>query len=215
MKRFLLATLWAVPAALAAQHPDLKVMAGYALGQYREESKVLDFRGQGPALRVDATWRRWGLLVEGRRLDLKPTTPDNGFVPFTTTETEIALRFQPRRALPAEVEIGTIRRTASPATAAQELRAFRAGGAAHFALGDGAIVDTRAAWLFGAKFSGGGKATTAMTLGLRAAYRPLRRYGWGWLVVDYAFERYDRTTDAPVPLQGSTVAMGVEARFRP
>lgn len=214
MKRGLFAVLVAIPGALAAQHPDLQVMAGYALGQYREESQVLDFRGHGPALRLDATWRRWGLTVEGNRLDQTPTQPDNGFVPFTATATAIALRYRPMPAFPAEVEVGVIRRTSSPSAASQQLRAFRAGGVAHFALGEGAMVDTRAAWLLGSSFSGGGKASTAMTLGLRAAYRPLVRYGWGWIVVDYSFERYDRTTTAPVPLQASTVAMGVEVRFK-
>jgi hypothetical protein len=136
-------------------------------------------------------------------------------VGFHATETDVAFRYHPRRTIPAELELGVVRRTPSPTDAAQALRAFRIGAVAHFTLGEGAVIDTRAAWLAGAKFSGGGSAGTALTMGLRAAYRPLARFGWAWVVADYAFERFDRTTSAPVPLQGSSVSLGLEGRFIP
>jgi hypothetical protein len=211
----LLAALLLVPSIGAAQAPALRVSGGWALAGYREQSEVLDFRGSGAFGRVDATWRRWGLTLRGERIAFTPTDPDINAEPFHGTETELALRYRPFPTLPAEVEGGVIRRTASPDDAAQGMRLFRLGAVAHFALSADAELDTRGAWLVGGRFSGGGSAATALTLGLSAAYRPLARFAWGWLVADYDFRRVDRTTDQPVPVQWSTVRLGLEARFIP
>lgn len=216
MNRHGLAVLLVCAAApLSAQHPVVKASAGIAFADYREQSKVLDFRGSGPAGRVDVTWRRWGLVAGVERITFTPTDPDSPAEGFRAIETDVAVRYRPRRTLPVEVEVGAVRRTPTPKDGAQALRAFRIGAVAHFALGEGAEVDTRAAWLAGSKFSGGGSAGTAFTLQLRAAYRPLARFGWAWLVADYSFERFDRVTVVPVPLQGSSVRLALEGRFTP
>lgn len=210
-----MAVLFLFPAAAAAQLPQVDASSGWALGGYREQGPPLDFRGSGPFVRVAATWRRWGLTLRDERLAFTPTDPDINAESFHGTETEIALRYRPVAALPAEVEGGVIRRTASPEDAAQGMRLFRLGLVVHFPLGAGAELETRGAWLVGGSFSGGGSAGTALTLGLRGACRPTRRFSWAWLVADYDFRRVDRTTDQPVPIQWSTVRLGVEARFIP
>ena len=216
MKSLLTAALVVTLAApLAGQHPVIKATAGAALADYREQSPALAFRGSGPAGRLDVTWRRFGLTAGVERISFKPTDPDSPAQAFRATETEVAVRYRVLRTVPAEAEVGVIRRTPSPADGAQALRAWRIGAVAHFTLGEGAEVDTRAAWLAKTKFSIGGEATTALTLGLRVAYRPLTRFDWGWLVADYAFERFDRKTSVPVPLQGSSLRLGIEGRFRP
>lgn len=199
----------------AAQMPDLRVTGAWALAGYREQKDLLDFSGNGPAVGLDATWRRWGLLARVSRLEFRPTEGDSPAQKFKMTETELALRFRPRPSLPVDLEVGVIRRTPTPSDAAQSLRAFRVGAAAHFVLAQAATVDTRAAWLAGTKYSGGGTTSAAMTLGLRAAFRPVARYPWASLIADYAFTRFDRRTDIPVPLQGSVVALGLEVRYRP
>ena len=200
---------------VGAQLPQVRVSVLEGLGHYREQGPALDFSGSGPGARLDLTWRRWGLVARGVHLSFSPTDPSSGSVGFTATETEVALRYRPLGTIPAAIEGGVIRRTISPTDAAQELRAYRIGVFAHFVIGDGAEVETRGAWLAGAKFSGGGTAGTGLTLGLRAAYRPVARFPWGWLVADYDFERLDRATAVPVPIQGSTVRLGVEGRFTP
>lgn len=216
MTRLLLALLALLVAApLAAQRPEVRASAGIAFAGYREQSQVLDFRGSGPAGRVDVRWRRFGLTARVERIQLTPTDQESPAVGFRAVESDVALRYRVLRRVPAEVELGVVKRTPTPGDAAQALRAWRIGGVAHFALAQGAEVDTRLAWLAGAKFSGGGSAGTAFTMGLRAAYRPLARFAWGWLVADYTFERYDRTTVVPVPLQGSSVMLGFEGRFIP
>lgn len=206
----------AVAAPLTAQRPEVRASVGRSVAQYREQNAVLDFRGNGPTGRVDVSWRRFGVVASVTRHTLKPTyTNVDWLLPFRATETQFAVRYRPLLKLPAEVEIGTLKRTASPIDNAQALRAYRLGIVAHLPLADGAELEPRAAWLVGSKFSGGGSAKTAVTLGLRAAYRPLARYGWGWVVMDYAFERFDRRTDVAVPLQGSTLNFGFEARVVP
>lgn len=216
MKRHLpalVALVVAVP--LAAQRPEVRASAGIAFADYREQGPVLDFRGSGPAGRVDVLWRRFGLTARVERIQLKPTDAESPAIGFRAVESDVALRYRVLRRVPAEVELGAVKRTPTPGDAAQALRAFRIGGVAHFTLAQGAEVDTRLGWLAGAKFSGGGSAGTAFTMGLRAAYRPLARFAWGWLVADYSFERYDRKTVVPVPLQGSSVLLGLEGRFIP
>ena len=216
MKRLLIIFLvGAFAGPLAGQRPLIKASIGVALADYREQSTVLDYRGHGPAGRIDVTWRRWGLTASAERIAFTPTDPESPAQSFHAVVTDIAIRFRVLRKVPVEAEVGAVRRTPSPTDAAQALRAYRIGAVAHLVLGEGAEIDTRAAWLTNARFSGGGTAGTAVTLGLRVAYRPLTRFDWGWLVADYAFERFDRKTTAPVPLQDSSLRLGVEGRFLP
>ena len=64
MTRLLPALVALVLAApLAAQRPEIRASAGIAFAGYREQSQVLDFRGSGPAARVDVRWRRFGLTA--------------------------------------------------------------------------------------------------------------------------------------------------------
>ncbi|MFI5234969.1 MAG: hypothetical protein ACHQXA_04605 [Gemmatimonadales bacterium] len=209
----LVALVLAVP--VQAQMPQLRLSGGYALGGYREQGPTLDFKGSGPSARFDATWRRFGLTAAVTKLSLTPTDTAAGAVAFTSTETELALRYRPLDALPVETEVGVVRRTVSPGDAAQAMQAWCIGLSARFALAEGAALETRAAWLAGAKFSGGGTAGTALTLGLQVSYRPVPRLAWAWLVADYDFQRIDRETDSPVPIEASTVRLGLEARFLP
>ena len=218
MRRLLLLPLLVLASAgpLAAQRPEVRFALGQALAHYREQNDVLDFRGHATVGRVDVTWRRWGLVTSVGRYTFTPTDAEvNYLVGFRATETQVAVRYRPLRKLPADVELGTIRRTATPGDNAQAFRAFRAGVLVRLPLADGAELEPRAAWLLGSKFSGGGSATTALTLGLRAVYRPVARFGWGWLMMDYSYERFERRTDLPVPLQGSSVAFGLEVRKIP
>lgn len=211
---------WVLPivaaAPLAAQHPAIHASLGQGVAQYREQDRVLDFRGSGPVARLDVTWRDFGLLASTARTTLDPTDGDAPYVlGFKATEDRLALRYRPLRRYPVALEVGTIKRTPTPDDNAQAFRAWTLGAVVHLALADGAEVESRGAWLVGTKFSRGGKAKTAVALGLRAAYRPLPRYAWGWVVVDYSYERLERRTDFLVPLQGSTVSFGFEARVIP
>lgn len=202
-------------ASAAAQVPEIRISAAYALEGYREQSNTLDFRGGGPAVRLDAVWRQFGLVVQASRVPLDPTDMDANPEGFTATETDVAVRYRPSPTLPVAVEAGVVRRSVSPGDAAQAMRAWRLGVVATFALADGAELGARAGWLVGAKFSGGGTAATGLTVGLRTAVRPLRRFPGAWLVADYEFQRVDRVTDLPVPIEASMVRLGFEGRFIP
>ncbi|HEV2290318.1 MAG TPA: hypothetical protein VGR60_00600 [Gemmatimonadales bacterium] len=214
---------WAIVPALlslagapcAAQLPTVEASVLEALGHYREQGPTLDFSGSGPAGRLDLSWRRWGLTVRGSRVDYAPTDPTLGTEAFKATETEVSLRFQPLPSIPVSAEGGVVRRTTDPGDAAQDVRAFRLGVTSRFVIGRGAAIRARAAWLLGARFSGGGSAGTALSLGLAADYRPVARLPWAWAVVDYDFERIDRATAVPVPIERSIVRLGLEARFIP
>ena len=214
---------WAILPALlslagapcAAQLPTIEVSGLEALGHYREQGPTLDFGGSGPGARLDVAWRRWGLTASTVRIDYAPTDATLGTEAFKATETDVSLRFEPLPSIPVSAEGGVMRRTNDPGDAAQDVRAYHLGVASRFVIGEGAAIRARAAWLVGARFSGGGSAGTALSLGLAADYRPVAALPWAWIVVDYDFQRIDRATAAPVPIERSIVRLGLEARFIP
>ena len=116
----------------------------------------------------------------------------------------------------ASVEVGIIRRTADPEFAAQSLGALRVGARSTYDLGPGATVSFRANYLVAPKFSGGGRASFSIDLGLGLDVRLAGRLHG---VVDYAFERVNRKTnpggtgEIDAPIQQTLARLGLGIRF--
>ncbi|MGE0554354.1 MAG: hypothetical protein AB7R55_13080 [Gemmatimonadales bacterium] len=194
---------------LAAQR--LRLTAFGAGSQYREQTAALSFDGKGFAGRLDLAVGRLGLTVTGSRLDFSESGgAAHGLEPFELAEIDAAARL--RLVSVVSIEVGGIRRWATPELAAQSFRAARIGLRGDYGIAAGADASLRAGALGGASFSGGGTADLGLLLGFGLSYgardRGVR------LTIDYEFLRLDRETAVPggparVPIQSSTARLGL------
>ena len=107
-----------------------------------------------------------------------------------------------------------IRRTADPEFDAQSLGAVRVGARSTYALGRDASVLFRANYLAAPQFSGGGRASFSLDMGLGLDVRLAGRLHG---TADYGFERVNRKTDpggqgeiaAPIQQSLARVGLGV------
>jgi hypothetical protein len=204
-------TLVAVP--VSAQ--QISLGAGYALSDYREQADFLHFRGSGPAAALTVERGRLALMADGWHLSLDPAgDAAPGLESFTVDE--LNLRLGVRAVSVLTVEAGYVRRSVSPARAAESFSAATLGLRASYPLAPGTEVALRTAYVAGTDFTGGGSAPFGIGLGLSAAYGP----GSGRFRVtgDYNFERIDRRTDQNgtrlrVPIQSSVARLGLAVRF--
>lgn len=198
---------------LAAQ--EVKVGAGMALGEYREQAAALRFRGWGPTATLTADYRRFGAAITATRLALTHVDGDAALSePFDLTQLDMRLRVRVARRLGAEA--GFVHRAIAPDRAAQGMGAVRIGTYATYPLAPGADLGLRASYLGAAQFSGGGSAPFGVELGLGVSYGPgsgrFRATG------DFELQRLDRHTTVggekiDVPIQSSIAKIGVEVRF--
>lgn len=190
-----------------------QVTAGLALAgtSYREQGSSLRFQGGGLAAHADVTWRRFGLRVLASQVSLEPEDGTRATLEsFDLSQVDLALRARVVREF--SIEAGFVRRTVSPADAAQEVGAARIGVVADYALAPGASLVARAGYLGGARFSGGGSAPLGAELGLGASYGPGR--GRIRATADFEFQHFGRRTDVAgarldVPIQSAVVRLGI------
>jgi hypothetical protein len=198
---------------LAAQ--EVKVNAGVALGEYREQAAALRFRGWGPTATLAAEYRRFGATITATRLALTHVDGDaTSSEPFDLTQLDMRLRVRVARRLGAEA--GFVHRAIAPDRAAQGVGAVRIGTYTSYPLAPGADLALRASYLGAAHFSGGGSAPFGVELGLGVSYGPgsgrFRATG------DFELQRLDRQTSVAgekiaVPIQSSVARVGMEVRF--
>jgi hypothetical protein len=181
-----------------------------ALGDYREVSSNLHYRGVGGGLSLWLRVHRLSAEATATRVSYDPRDDGSGLTSFEATQLDARLGFDVAAGFTAEV--GVLRRTISPELAAQEMGAARIGVRYSKLIGPGTTVALRGNYLAGAKFTGKGSAGLAFELGLLVSTGPVNgRYR---LTGDYGFQRIDRKVGgAKVPLQQSLVRVGVAVGF--
>jgi hypothetical protein len=204
----LLVSILATPAQVAGQ--QLRIALYGAGGDYREQSSALAFDGKGAAGRLELSAGRFGLSVAGSRLSFdRAATAAPDAEAFVGKELEVAGRF--RLVSLVGVEVGILRRSVEPDQAAQAIQVAKLGLRGDYPLAPGAEASLRAAYLAGAKFSGGGSASGGVGLGFGLSYGAKRR--GARITVDYDFVRVNRETTAggpvAVPIQSSTARLGL------
>jgi hypothetical protein len=195
-------------AAARAQTVSLGVQG--ALGDYREVSSNLRYRGAGGGLSLWLRVRKLSAEATATRVSYDPRDSSSGLTSFEATQIDARLGFDVAAGFTAEV--GVLRRTISPELAAQEMSAARIGARYSKLIGPGTTVALRGNYLAGAKFTGKGSAGLAFELGLLVSTGPVSgRYR---LTGDYGFQRIDRKVGGqPVPIQQSLVRVGVAVGF--
>jgi len=211
MKRALVMLgLLAVATAVAAPAQTVSLGVQGALGDYREVSSNLHFRGTG----VGATlWLRvHRLSAEGSfsRVSFDPRDQNSGLTGFKATQLDARLGVDVAAGFTAEV--GVLKRTVDPELTAQEIGAARIGVRYSKLIGPGATVALRGNYLAGAKFTGEGSAGLAFELGLLVSVGVQNgRYRF---TMDYGFQRIDRkVSNTSVPIEQSLVKLGVAVGF--
>lgn len=205
----LLAVSWAAPAG--AQHASIG--PAFVFADYREVSPDLRYEGVGPG--VIAHFSFHSVSFEGGAAWLT-MSPHGGLATsgFQAVQLDGWLRWKATDYL--SLEAGLTHQAPDDEFAAQSFGAVRIGALTQHALGHGATIALRGDYLGGAHFSGGGEAPLAIELGLMV--------NWAFsshvtALVDYAFQRLDRTThpgggpETDAPLEQSRGRMGLVIGF--
>lgn len=195
-------------ATVSAQTVSLGVHG--ALGDYREVSSNLRYRGVGGGLALWVRVYRFSAEATATRVSYDPRDDNSGLTSFKATQIDARVGFDVAAGFTAEV--GLLRRTISPELAAQEMGAARIGVRYSKLIGPGTTVALRGNYLAGAQFTGKGSAGLAFELGLLVSAGPVNgRYR---VTGDYGFQRIDRKVGGqPVPIQQSLVRVGVAVGF--
>jgi hypothetical protein len=210
----MLAGVWvtAWPASAAAQQgsigPDLVV------GEYREATSSMRYRGIGPGATGSFTFHR--VTVDGTfaSVQMDPISGSQATESFKATSIDAWLRWDALDYL--GFEVGLIKRATDSEFAAQSVGAVRAGARTHTLLGPGAAVWLRGDYLAGAQFSGGGSAPLAVEIGLGLDIRWSKRFR---AAAQYSFQRLDRKTnpaggpEVSVPIEQSLARVGLAVGF--
>ena len=200
------------PASAVAQHgsfgPEL------AVGEYREASSSMRYRGSGPGFAGSLTFHRIIAEAALASIRLNPTGGSAATESFRVTLIDAWLRWEVLDYL--GFEAGLTNRSADPEFAAQSMGALRIGARTHYPLGPGAAIWLRGNYLAGAHYSGGGSSPVALELGLGVDIRWSRHFRAG---AQYAFQRLDRKTnpaggaEVSVPIEQALARVGVAVRF--
>jgi len=208
----LLLALAAVPAGGLAQH--VTIGPQFAVVDYREVSSGLRYSGSGGGGVAMVTYRKFSLAAAVVRLSLDPTEGSTAGTGFTATQVDAWLAYDVSSY--ASLEVGLIRRTADPEFDAQSVGAVRVGARSSYALGPGATVSFRANYLAAPQFSGGGRASFSLDVGLGLDVRLAGRLH---ALADYAVQRLDRKTDpggqgeVDAPIRQSVARVGLGVTF--
>jgi hypothetical protein len=209
MKRAIgVAALLALGTATVASAQTVSIGLQGALGDYREVSSSLKYRGAGGGLTL---WLRLNKLsAEGSVSRISYDPKNVGLTSFKATQLDARVGFD--IAAGFTFEAGVMKRTVDPELSAQEMGAGRIGVRYSKLIGPGATVGLRGNYLVGAKFTGAGSAGLAFELGLLASVGPQNgRYRF---TMDYAFQRVDRKVGTvSVPIEQSLVKLGVAVGF--
>lgn len=186
------------------------------VGDYREVSADLHYRGRGGGVAGSFTWKKLTVEASASSLKYEPTEDGTAVESFTATQVDVRLRYYVTG--PVSAELGFVNRKADPEFEAQSMGAVRAGARMYYVLGPGVRLALRGGMLFGTKFSGGGSSTPigALEIGLAMGVDALR--GRVRLSGDYEFQRIARTTegstgDVDVPIQQALGRVGIAVAF--
>jgi hypothetical protein len=210
MNRAIVLTALLLAGADAARAQIVSLGVQGALGDYREVSDTLNYRGTGGGVSLEVRRHKLSAEVSASRVSYVPKDESRGLTNFTATQLDARLGYDLAAGLTAEV--GLLRRTVTPELAAQEMGAARIGVRYSKLIGPGTTVALRGNYLAGAQFTGKGSAGLAFELGLLVSTGPVNgRYR---LTGDYGFQRVDRKVGGvKVPLQQSLVRVGVAVEF--
>lgn len=184
----------------------------FVLASYREVASGLRYQGTGFGGTVSASYRK--LSIEATVLRVTLDSESTATASFKATEVNAWLAYDV--ASYASLEVGVIRRTADPAFNAQSLGAVRVGARSSYEIGPGATVLFRADYLAAPKFSGGGRASFSLDLGLGLDVRLAGRLHG---TAAYAFQRVNRKTnpggtgEVDVPIQETVARVGLGIAF--
>ncbi len=201
-----------VVAAAASQAAAQTVSLGVqgALGDYREVSSNLRYRGGGGGAMVWLRFKRFSAEGSFSRVSYDPRDANSGLASFKATQLDARVGVDVAAGFTAEA--GVLKRTVNPDLAAQEMGAGRIGVRYAKQIGPGALVGLRGNYLVGAKFTGEGTAGLAFELGLLASVGP--QSGRYRFTMDYGFQRVDRkVNNTSVPIEQSLVKLGVAVGF--
>ena len=181
-----------------------------ALGDYREVSSNLRYRGGGVGGSLGLQFGRFSAEGAVTRISYAPRDDNSGLADFKSTQIDARVGVDVGSGITAEV--GLLRRTIDPELAAQEMAAARIGVRYSKIIGPGATVGVRGNYLAGAKFTGAGSAGLAFELGLLVSVGSQNgRYRF---TADYGFQRIDRKVNtAKVPIEQSLVRLGIAVGF--
>jgi hypothetical protein len=211
---------WLAIGALAAL-PAVAPAQGFAragahvlFGDYRETAASLHYQGAGVGFSAGFTKGKFSADGAFATLSYKPVDENAGLEDFKTVQIDGWLRYYVANGI--SLEAGFTRRTTDPEFAAQSASAGRFGLRGSYLLGPGADLAVRGNYLFGGKFSGGGKAAFGIEVGLGLSVGASN--GRWRLTADYAFQRFNRTTttndvEAKVPLQQALARVGAALGF--
>ena len=197
-----------VSAPAAAQIVSLGVQG--ALGDYREVSSNLRYRGLGGGATVWLQYKRFSVEGSVSRVSYDPRDKNSGLTSFKATQLDARIGVDLAAGFTAEA--GVMKRTVNPELSAQEMGAGRIGIRYAKLIGPGATVGLRGSYLVAAKFTGAGTAGLAFELGLLASVGPQNgRYRF---TMDYGFQRVDRkVNNTSAPIEQSLVKLGVAVGF--
>jgi len=195
--------------ASAARAQTVTIGVHGALGDYRETSSDLRFKGLGGGFDLTLNWR-W-LRADASGTSVKyDSTAGSAFQSFTSKEAKVHVGYAFTPSLIGEV--GFVHRSIDPKFTAQEMSAIPIGLRYQAVLGPGAGIGLRGDYLAAASFSGGGSAGLAVELGLFFWAGPAN--GRFRFTGDYSFQRLDRETGGlKTPIQESLGKLGVAVGF--
>jgi hypothetical protein len=210
MNRVMVLTSLLAATGVSARAQTVLLGVHGALGDYREVSPNLRFRGTGIGGSLALRVGRFSAEGAVTRMSYDPRDKTGGDSSFHSSQIDARLGVDVAAGLTAEV--GLLRRTVDPELSAQEMGAARIGVRYSKLIGPGATVALRGNYLAGAKFTGQGSAGLAFELGLLVSVGP--QNGRYRLTADYGFQRIDRKVGtAKTPIQQSLVRLGVAVGF--
>lgn len=201
---------WPLPAA--GQHGSIGPELG--VGEYREASSSLRYRGAGPGVAGSLTFHRVTAAGAFVSIRMSPTSSSQATESFRATLIDGWLRWDPVDYL--GFEVGLTKRTPDVEFAAQSVGAVRVGARTHYLLGPGASVWLRGNYLAGSRFSGGGAAPFAMEIGLGLEIQWASHFR---ATAQYSFQRLDRKTNPAggtelgVPIEQALARVGLAVGF--
>ena len=192
----------------------LTVGPEFVLADYREVASGLRYRGSGFSAALWARRDRLSAEAAVVRVSLDPAAGSAATTSFTATQVDAWVAYDV--AAYASIEVGLLHRSADPEFDAQSVGAVRVGARSFYDIGPGATVVFRANYLAAPKFSGGGRATGSLDLGLGL---DLRLAGRLHGTATYAFTRMNRRTnpggtgEVDAPIQQSLARVGLAVGF--
>jgi opacity protein-like surface antigen len=197
-------------AARSAAAQQVTVGPQFALGDYREVTSGLRFLGTGGGGTIWGHYHRLSAEASVLRLQFHPASGSTASLGFTATQVDAWLAYDV--ASYVSLEAGVTRRTADPAFSAQSVGAVRAGARAFYGIGPGATLVFRVNYLAAPSFSGGGRGSVALDLGLGL---DVQLVGHVHGTAAYSFQRINRKTnpggtgEVDAPIQQALARLGL------